>query len=226
MAASLKRTPFNIAGPFLSRKNFSIFEMNLKRDDVFGADVFADLHARRAKQLFNAGYFDMCPAELADRALTATELGGARPLDRDGDGHDGGSLSEREVAALAQAGHSLESWLALPEPERSGALAAALAAAPPETEGGNGGDSGAGGGEGSEKPEEAPAGGEGGDDTTAGPGGAPAPADEAVAGYKHFGFGKWFAVNAAGEKLGAKLSKAGATAASNLDGKPLIGMMG
>lgn len=206
MAASAKRTPFNPAGPFLAKKNFSIFETDLAPGEVYDADVFVRMHERRVEQLFDAHYIDMAVPD-DKRAKHLAQLPGADPLDRDGDGGKGGSLTDAEKAALKQAGLSLATWLKLPEPERTDALAEALRAAPasPPPETGAGGNTGGGGGEGAA--------------------GAAAAVVGPVVEYKHTGFGRWFAFDAAGNKVGNKVSKSEAEGLAAAAGVPLHGIL-
>lgn len=234
MAANAKRTPFNPAGPFLAKKNFSIFETDIAVGEVLAADVFFPrLHERRVELLFDAKYIDMAIPD-AKRAKHLADFPGADPLDRDGDGAKGGSLSDIEKAALTEAGLSLETWLDLPEPERTNALADAMSRAggasvspPPGGPGGAGGNSGGGDGEGGgEQADSGPETGHTGD--AAANGGADTttpPQPPKIAAYKHFGFGRWFAVDADGAKIGDKLSKTEAEQQAALHNVPLQGLI-
>lgn len=230
MAANRKRTPFNPAGPFIARKNFSMFDADLKVGSSYEAAVFARLHARRLEQLFDANYIDMAPADA--KVLTDDQVLAAGPLDRDGDGMPGGSLTDAEEAALVASGTTLEAWLQLPTPERVTALAAALAAAPVEPVSGDTDDTG-GQGDG-EQADSGPetgavgdAGAGGGEGATEAPEGAVGPA---VA-IRSLGFGRWCRVDAAGNRLETPFvgTKSNATALAaaerlglqNKDGEPL-----
>lgn len=218
---AFKRTPFNPAGPFLARKNFGLFDIEVKMGRVYGADVFSRLHERRVEQLWGSKHIDMAPADA--EALGLDDVGGADPLDRDGNGADGGSLTDAETDALAQIGLDVTAWLELPEPERTNALADALkAAAPPGEQ--DGGPAPPGGGEGATGAGAAA-------DTAEGenPAAEAKPAEIAAVGalaaYKHSGFGRYFAIDAAGNKIGEQLGKVDATAFAARDGVPLLGMM-
>ena len=234
MAANTKRTPFNPSGPFVAKKNFSIFETNITVGEKLAADVFFPrMHERRVEQLFDAKYIDMAIPD-DKRAKHLADFPGADPLDRDGDGAKGGSLSDIEQAALSEAGLSLETWLALPEPERTNALADALSRAgraevspPPGESGGAGGNSGGGdGATGGEQAAGGPETGAAGDAAANGDADANTPADlPKIAAYKHFGFGRWFAVDAEGGKIGDKLSKTEAEQQAALHNVPLQGLI-
>jgi hypothetical protein len=222
MPASRKRIPFHPAGPFLARKNFSIFAEKLTIGMAVEAAVFGALHPRRVEQLYSSNHIDMLPPDYDGRVLTHDEVLAADPLDRDGDGNRGGSLTEAERVALAQAGHDLGEWLKLPEPERVAALAAALVAAPSEPV-----VTGATGGAG-------PEGGTGATETGQGAAqagsGAPNPGaspNAVVAAYKAFGFGRYAAVDAEGNKIGDYVMTKGVAAGLAAQAKvPLLGQNG
>lgn len=233
MAANAKRTPFNEAGPFLAKKNFSVFETAITVGDTLDRDVFFPrMHPRRVEQLFDAKYIDMANPD-DKRAKHLADFPAADPLDRDGDGAKGGSLSELETAALAAAGLSVEAWLNLPEPERTTALADALSRAgsasappPPEGTGEPGGNSGGGGGEGAgEQPAGGPETAATGDAAASGGADTPAATETAVAAaIKHTGFGRWFLIDADGNKIGNKMSKVEAGQQAALRNIPLQGV--
>jgi hypothetical protein len=222
MPASRKRIPFSAAGPFLVRKNFTFFAARLTIGMGILAEVLEGLHFRRIEQLYSANYIDMLPADFAGKVHTKAEALAADPLDRDGDGDKGGSLSDAELAALAQAGLTLDDWLKLPEPERVTALAAALAAAVPslpaggETGGPAGGEGGAGAPEAATQAQSGAAGPEPAAEAPAGP----------VAAYKAFGFGRYAAVDAAGNKVGDYMVKGTAAGLAARDRVPLLNSKG
>lgn len=232
-AANRKRVPFDAEGPFVARKNFLCSGENFHRDEVCTADQLG-VGERRLEQLYSANYIDMAPPKAKVTHSTA------HPLDRDGDGHKGGSLSDAEEAALAADGLTVEAWLALPEAEREEALANALRAAQAPA-GGQDSETGASGATDEENPSSGPENGSESGTTAGAAGDAPpvaeageagaatgaattSPADTKVAAYKSFGFGKYHPINAAGEKLDDKaVGKAAAQGLAAAAGVPLLG---
>lgn len=197
--ANRKRTPFSAAGPYLARKSFTVHGEEIHAGKTFAAAVLAPLGERRAEQLFNANYFDM-------------GTGAAHALDRDGDGDKGGRLSDTEKAALAAAGYPVGKWLKLAAAKREQVLQAALLAMASEETADDAAVSST-----------ASSATEGGAAPADGDEAVTAPTDQQVVGYKHFGFGKYFPVNAAGQKLSDKpVGKATAAGLANSAGLELL----
>jgi hypothetical protein len=220
--------------------------------------LFADLGPRRLETLFDANWLNMAPADYDGPVIDTF----GDPLDRDGDGHKGGDLTDAEVAALAAYGLTHNDWCNLPEDERNDTLqAAVLAAAPgregdatgeqaPETpqgaaeapEGGSGtGEAAASAGDPSTAATEADheasadnsdtAGGEVASEAAPATEGGEATATEgdtvtappAIAAYKNFGFGRWYAIDATGKEVGDKVSKDAAAGLAIQAGVPILG---
>jgi hypothetical protein len=182
--------------------------------------------------MYQAHWLDMAPKDATPQ-----------PLDRDGDGAAGGSLSNVEQIALMKSGLTVEEYLALADNQRDkvltkamkkyGAVAAQKAAdAAPGTPGTQEPEKAAGG-------PETPAGGDLEADAGAGSDADPAaaeaggtasegdaassPADTVIVAYKCFGFGAYYGVNAGGEKITGKFKKQAAEGFASSAAVPLLG---
>lgn len=277
---------FHLAGPFLAKRAGGAGDITLKDGKIYSAKQLADagLSGRHIQRMYAAHWLDMAPTDATPE-----------PLDRDGDGKPGGSLTDEEQIALAELGYTLDDFLALPDDQRPDILAKAMAGPQPlepvseaeaaiiisiEADGVSttyvltapgieperfddpaaadarqselraqarqAAQEALTSGEGSDTPpneEKAPDGPENGTDgdlqpkaegaTAAAAQGeagaaevqgdaATAPADTVIAGYRHFGFGAYFAINAAGQKLGDKMAKTAAQGFAARDNVPLL----
>jgi hypothetical protein len=226
---------FNPAGPFIAVKGKVVYAEPLQVGTAYGKEYFDALGERRTEALFGAGWLEMAPADYDGPVITAEGQVMSDPLDLDNDGSKGGSLTNLEEAALRQAGHDLPEWYKLSKAKRAKTLAEAVeaydpAAAAPETGAGggsgeSGGDNGQTGGEGAVEPENGSGAEAGAATAQGGAATVPAESDTTVVAYKHFGFGKWFPINAAGDKVGDKVSKSAAEGLAAQAGVPLRGMM-
>jgi hypothetical protein len=228
---------FRLGGPFLAKRTGDAGTLHLEDGQIYTHKQFTDagVSDRILQRMYSAHWMDMAPSD-------ETPV----PLDRDGDGKAGGSLTDEEQLALGKAGFTLDEYLALADEHRADVLAKALEAAQepqgevsapvdPETPvaGADGAPaatdeaSGTGdGAEGTADAGDAPAATEDGAATGRGQVTAPAEPvkDTVVAAYKSFGFGKYWPINAANEKLGDKpMTKVDAEGLSGRDALPLLG---
>lgn len=219
---------FSLAGPFIAKRAGNAGDLELQHGAVYTA---AELHDagntdRHIQRMYAAHWLDMAPpADLAGTGGLMEALGGGTPTELtglagallgngQGNAENTGPQEPEGDQGPEDTGEGPEA-LETPEIDPEADLADGEPAAGDQNEAEEGG-----------QPPEAAEGGEAtsGDNVTS-PTDAD-PTDTVITSYKCFGFGGYWATNAAGQKLGNKLSKSDAAGRANSAAVPLLGQDG